>query len=186
MTKPATLQLCNLTNGMPGITRAEGAYLLENAMVAFHRAGHKSPTQLGLSGIANTGVAITWSDGSVGKQMMATYNDEQENVEFAAMGISALLTPHLTDYTVIMRSKKGTGVDYWLGKQDCTAIIEAGLEVSGIASETENNTIAKRVAAKRSQIKASDILKIPLYISVVEMATPKAHYEHANTISDGN
>lgn len=177
--KTDTLQLSDLQKGMPGITTVEGAFLQENAMVALHKANHHSPTKITLTGVANRDIQLSWDD-SVDQQMLNSYNDEQENVEFAAMGISALLTPYLTDYTVVMRSRKGTGFDFWLGQKNAPWTMLAVLEVSGIASENPNNTMTKRIAAKREQIKASDSIGLPQYISVVEMATPKVHYELFN------
>lgn len=138
-----------------------------------------------ISGIADKDVDLKWDNDSVTEQMLASYNDEQENVEFAAMGISALLTPYLTDYTIIMRSKQGTGIDYWLGTQKASVTPEATLEVSGIKSECQNNTISKRLSTKKKQIIASEGLKLPQYISIVEMSSPKVHYELVTLNSNG-
>lgn len=101
--------LSDLQIGMPGISPVEGAFLQENAVVALHNAGHHSLTTTALFGIAEKDVDLKWDNDSVTEQMKASYNDEQENVEFAAMGISALLTPYLTEYTIIMRAKRVLG-----------------------------------------------------------------------------
>lgn len=178
--KTDTLQLSDLQKGMPGITPVEGAFLQENAMVALHKAKHHSPTKITLTGVANRDIQLSWDD-SVDQQMLNSYNDEKENTEFAAAGISALLTPYLTDYTIIMRAQQGTGFDYWLGKDDTSLSPLATLEVSGIKSENSDNTISKRLSAKKKQIMASEGLKLPQYISIVEMANPKVHYELATT-----
>lgn len=178
--KTDTLQLSDLQKGMPGITPVEGAFLQENAMVALHKANHHSPTKVSLTGTSNKDIQLSWDD-SVDQQMLNSYNDERENTEFAAVGISALLTPYLTDYTIIMRAQQGTGFDYWLGKDETSLSPLATLEVSGIKSENSDNTISKRLSAKKKQIMASEGLKLPQYISVVEMANPKVHYELATT-----
>lgn len=172
------LQLSDLQKGMPGISPVEGAFLQENAVVALHKANHHTPTKMFLSGIANKDIQLSWED-SVNQQMLNSYNDEKENAEFAAAGISALLTPHLTDYTIISRARIGWGFDFWLGQED-SPLFMAVLEVTGMNKETQHNSMTKRIAEKRSQVKASDILKLPQYISVVELSTPKAHYELVN------
>jgi hypothetical protein len=35
-----------------------------------------------------------------------------------AVGVAVLLSKQLTGFTVIQRSRKGTGFDYWLGDED--------------------------------------------------------------------
>ncbi|MCG8585560.1 MAG: hypothetical protein MI757_12690, partial [Pirellulales bacterium] len=50
-------------------------------------------------------------------QMRLCWNDEEYTTEQAAYGVSLLLIQHLTDFTVIERSPRGTGFDYWLGKR---------------------------------------------------------------------
>ena len=51
---------------------------------------------------------------------------------------------------------------------------KARLEVSGIAQETENNTIGNRFSKKVQQVSASDTTNVPAYISIVEFSSPKA------------
>lgn len=174
------LALSDLKKGMPGISSIQGTFLQENAMVALHKANHHSPTKTTLTGIAEKDIQLSWED-TVNQQLLNSYNDEKENTEFAAAGISALLTPFLTDYTIIMRAQQGTGFDYWLGKDETSLSPLATLEVSGIKSENSDNTISKRLSAKKKQIMASEGLKLPQYISIVEMAKPKVHYELVTT-----
>lgn len=169
------LELSDLQKGMPGISPIQGAFLQENAIVALHKANHLSPAKMTLTGIANKDIELAWTD-SVNQQMLNSYNDERENAEFAAAGISALLTPYLTDYTIISRARIGWGFDFWLGQEN-SPLFMAVLEVTGMNKETQHNSMTKRIAEKRSQVRASDILKLPQYISVVELSTPKAHYE---------
>lgn len=174
------LILSDLQKGMPGISPVEGAFLQENAVVALHNAGHKSPTSMKLNGVADRVVDIEWDDEHVTDQILATHNDEQETIEFAAMGISVLLTTYLTDCLIILRSRKGTGFDYKLGDKDSPFMPTAILEISGLSKESENNTLQKRAGEKRKQISQSDDLHLDEYISIIEMATPKALYEHIN------
>lgn len=81
----------------------------------------------------------------------------------------------LTDLTIIERSRKGTGFDYWLGNQDSTAILPfqhmARLEVSGIRKGNQSQ-INARVKQKTEQTGASDAEGLPAYIIVVEFSRP--------------
>ena len=78
---------------------------------------------------------LSWQP--VTEQMLRCWNDEEFTTEQAAYGIAFLIVRELTDLTVIERSRKGTGFDYWLGT---TTDVDEGqpfknkvrLEVSGI------------------------------------------------------
>jgi hypothetical protein len=105
------------------------------------------------------------------------WNDEEYATEQSAYGLhfAFLLILQLTDLTVIERSRKRTGFDYWLGIQDSTAMLPfqrmARLEVSGIrrSSQSQINT---RVKQKTKQTGVSDAEGLPAYITVVEFSGP--------------
>ncbi len=82
----------------------------------------------------------------------------------------------MTALTVIERSRKGTGFDYWLGTQGSTATLPfdrmARLEVSGIRSKGNRSQINARVKQKTEQTRASDAQGLPAYIIVVEFSRP--------------
>jgi hypothetical protein len=96
-----------------------------------------------------------------------------EATERGASAIAFLLMLQLTDYTVIERSRKGTGFDYWLGHKDDMIFQRAArLEISGILSGTAQ-TVDTRVAQKKKQTRRSDGA-LPAYIVVVEFGAPTA------------
>ena len=81
----------------------------------------------------------------------------------------------ITDFTVIERSRKGTGFDYLLGEKHGDFYDpKARMEVSGISKETSTNTVLARYQAKVKQTDKSDDTMFPAYISIVEFSTPKA------------
>ena len=83
-----------------------------------------------------------------------------------------------TSYTVIERSRKGTGFDYMLGDSlDPLFTPKARLEVSGIMRETDGNTLDMRFHQKTAQTDKSDGTRLPAYVSVVEFSTPKAKFD---------
>jgi len=85
-----------------------------------------------------------------------------------------MLSTTLTPYTIIERSRKGTGFDYWLGDKDSVLFQKrARLEVSGIL-KGDDAALKRRYAAKTEQTQQSDELHIPAFISIVEFSNPKA------------
>ncbi len=103
------------------------------------------------------------------------WNDEEYTTEQAAYGVAFLLILQLTGLTVVERSRKGTGFDYWLGVQDSTTTLPfqrmARLEVSGIRKGNRSQ-INVRVKQKTEQTRASDAQGLPAYIIVVEFSQP--------------
>lgn len=170
-----TLVIDNIKSEHPGITPAEGTVLVENAVVAMHKALHKSPLSMTLTGMTTQACNIEWNT-DVSEQMLRTHADEEVNTERAAVCFSVLLTKELTGLTILQRSCKGNGFDYWLTDSVTSYFPKAILEVSGIASETQGNTLLKRVEVKKQQIEKSKDLGLPGYISIIEFSTPKAYY----------
>jgi hypothetical protein len=102
------------------------------------------------------------------------WNDLEETTEYAAYGIAILLIMEITAFTVIRRSRKGTGFDYWLGKKDDLLFQDAArLEVSGML-KAEASAITARVKQKVQQTVPTDGT-LPAYIVVVEFSNPVAH-----------
>lgn len=162
---------------MPGITPIEGADLQENCVTMLHRCGHQSPIAVALTGLKEESFCLHWDDVCT-EQMQRTYADHQANTERSAIAISVLLAKELTGYSVILRSRKGTGFDYYLGEENDSQYTPlARLEISGIEKETSKNTIAGRFKQKLEQVAPSDITTLPAYISVVEFSTPKTHFD---------
>ncbi len=105
----------------------------------------------------------------------------QEATEEGAVAIAILTIAALTGNVVLERAAKGTGVDYWLGRDghaDEDALPFANtyrLEVSGILSGSAS-ILARRLAAKIVQTGPTDSL-CPAYITVVEFGLPRIQVE---------
>lgn len=162
----------DIAKGMPGITPNVGAVLIENSNVMLHKAGHTSPTPLNISGITEQTSLLHWEDNYT-EQMARTHADMQETTELAAVCVSIAVTQKITGYTVIERSRKGTGFDYVLGDAEECFFPKARLEISGIAKESLTNTIEGRFRQKALQTSVSDNTNLPAYISIVEFRCPK-------------
>ena len=172
-----TIRLSDIKQGMPGISSIEGANLYENSIVALHNSGHPSTVELRMEGLRTEPFLLVWDD-ECSDQLLRTYADEQSVTERSAIAVSAMLALHTTSYTVIERSRKGTGFDYMLGDSlDPLFTPKARLEVSGIMRETEGNTLAMRFQQKMSQTDKSDDTRLPAYVSIVEFSTPKAKFD---------
>jgi hypothetical protein len=85
-----------------------------------------------------------------------------------------MVTTAFSPYTIIERSRKGTGFDYWLGEKDSVLFQKiARLEVSGIL-QGDDTAMMNRYNAKVIQTEQSDDTALPAYISIIEFSRPKA------------
>ena len=172
-----TIRLSDIKQGMPGISPIEGANLYENCIVALHNSGHPASVELRMEGLRTEPFLLEWDD-ECNDQLLRTYADEQSVTERSAVAVSVMLALHTTSYTVIERSRKGTGFDYMLGDSlDPLFTPKARLEVSGIMRETDSNTLDMRFHKKSAQTDKSDGTRLPAYVSVVEFSTPKAKFD---------
>ena len=127
------LNLDNLSNGkIPGITQRLGGALAEAGSVCLESEGHAQGVQLTVRGDVNNRYLVRWHP--VDDQARRAWGDATEATEYGAAGIAALLTERVLPYTIIERSMKDTGFDYWLGDGASDLPMErvARLEVSGI------------------------------------------------------
>ena len=178
------LDLERIRSGFPGITAKVGEYLLEGCVVCLNRKNHQSGVTLSISGDFRENVPIRWTLPTT-KQMERTWANQNEATESGAVCIAVLLVEELTDYTVLGRSRVGTGIDYWLGHKgrtvDDQAVIkgDARLEVSGIFQGTESER-NYRYKVKLVQTDKSDDTRMPVFVSVVEFGGPHALFGEKN------
>ena len=140
-------------------------------MVCLHRSKHPENVPMSLIGDNHKGYNILWKD-CFDEQIDRTYQDQEYTTEHGAVCISALLAIKETNYTIIERSRKGTGFDYWLGYENTIPFSKsARLEISGIF-KGDMSSLESRFKKKIKQTKQSDSMKIPAYISIVEFSKP--------------
>ena len=169
------LSLNDLKKGRLGITPNFGACLSEAASVCLDERKHTSGTTLLVDGVKEVEFKIVWS--AVTSQMKRTWADDEVATENGAYGIAILILEQLTDLTVVKRSKKGTGFDYWLGFRDDEEPLfqnKGSLEVSGIRNGSMSD-IRSRTKQKIEQTNLSDD-SLPTYISVVEYSKPRTRF----------
>lgn len=166
------LDLSRLSSGFPALTTSAGTLLAEAAAVCLAHQGHGLRATLPVTGSYSKTVVVVRP--SISDQMRRCYADLQEATEFGACGLAILLVRAIVGYTVIERSVKGTGFDYWLGYEDELPFQnKARLEVSGILAG-DDGQITARVKQKREQTTPTDRTALPAYIVVVEFSRPKA------------
>ncbi|MHA1942675.1 MAG: hypothetical protein ACXADW_23645 [Candidatus Hodarchaeales archaeon] len=157
-------------NSLPGITQNYGGMLAESCAICLNEQGHISGVNLQVEGCFRSNFIVEWSF-PISDQMRNCYNDSEVATENGAYGIAFLILLDLTRYKVIERSKKGTGFDYWLGKEKGGLFQDkVRLEVSGIRSGNYSQ-IRYRVSKKITQIRPSNKLA-PAYVVVVEFSKP--------------
>ncbi|GAB4185780.1 MAG: hypothetical protein Fur006_24580 [Coleofasciculaceae cyanobacterium] len=168
------LVITKLEQGLPAITPAFGATLAEACAVCLTDQGHAPGVELKVNGDFTAVFKLYWQE--VTDQMLRCWNDSEYTTEQAAYGIAFLVIQELTDYTIIQRSRKGTGFDYWLGKKSETNELPfqnaVRLEVSGIR-KGDDSRVKARVKLKVEQVGPSDEA-LPAYIVVVEFSKPLA------------
>ncbi|WP_293150519.1 MULTISPECIES: hypothetical protein [unclassified Microcoleus] len=173
MSQIQILNLQSLSQGLPAITPAFGAAIAEAGAICLTDEAHQPGVTLKVEGEFSATFKLDWQP--VTEQTRRCWNDEEYTTEQAAYGIAFLLILQLTNLTVIERSRKGTGFDYWLGSQNSATTLPfermARLEVSGIRKGTQGQ-INTRVKLKTEQTRTSDAQGLPAYIIVVEFSRP--------------
>ena len=108
------VNLDTLVEGLPAISKSVGAYLAEGGAFCLEAHGHRSGVVLELLGSINDPITLEWPL-QVDHQVLRSWADTREATEFGAIAIAILIIRTFTDYTIIERSFRGTGFDYWLG-----------------------------------------------------------------------
>ena len=165
------LDLNSLGKGLPAITPGFGMALAEAGGVCLESQNHSQGVQLRVRGYSNRCYPLDWP--SITEQTRRCWNDQEVATEHGAMGIAVLLAQKETGYTVIRRSRKGTGFDYWMGDVSVYPFQNrARLEISGIR-EGNDQQVKARVQQKLKQTDRSDGA-LPAYVIVVEFGQPLA------------
>ena len=177
MTDEARLNLNDLGSAsIPGVSARLRAALAEAAGVCLESQEHAQGVDLRVSGYVSGVYSVDWHP--IPDRSRRAWNDSDEATEYGAAGVAVLLIERETGYSVIQRSDKGTGVDYWLGDaSDPKYRFAARLEVSGIRSGDSGRARA-RIRQKLNQTRASDSAygNLPAYVVVVEFGFRSPRY----------
>lgn len=170
-----TIDISIIKEGLPGVSPVSAAHLYEAFMVCMNYHGHPNNIALEVAGQEESPI-LKWEN-LCDDTILRTYADMQYTTEHGAVCLAVMLTTTYTTYTVIERSRKGTGFDYWLGDKNSELFQKkARLEVSGILTG-DDVALTNRYNAKVIQTEQSDDTNLPAYISIVEFSKPKAIYK---------
>ncbi|MDE2819247.1 MAG: hypothetical protein OXN94_03005 [Chloroflexota bacterium] len=181
MSESIRIDLARLGDGLPGVSKRRGGEHYEAAIICLTSQSHVSGVKCKVKDLEETRseLELRWSE-QVTTQVENSWNDLEEATEKGAAGIAILVILELTEYTILRRAEKDTGIDYWLAYQrDVKDLGEnvlkhaARLEVSGILEQNPNNTIRRRVKRKLEQSKFSDKTRLPAYVLVAEFSIPE-------------
>lgn len=163
----------NTLNNMPGLTAPLAGMLSEAAAICLQNQKHASATEIDVNGLKEDKYVLAWN--APNTQQQRAYNDIQEATEWGACGIAILLVQKITGNVVVERSRKGTGFDYWLGKDDQDPLFtnKARLEISGIL-QGDDTQFRSRIKQKENQMNVTKDIA-PGYVAVIEFSNPKAH-----------
>lgn len=172
------LNLNILQNGLPGITPVIGAFYMEAAIVSLMKKGFQSGVKLKIDGAFTEIFILEWETNLTPLQLNS-WKEENHYHSAGAVALSLLLIKELLGFTIFEEGTIGTGIDYWLGKEEKIDEFNpffkklARLEISGIGKATSKNSVNMRINKKKKQIAQSDSTKLEGWISVVEFSTPK-------------
>ncbi len=171
-----TININDISQGLPGLTTTSGKHLFEACVVCLTRQNHNHRgTKLSVYGDKKIDFTLIW-DNVFDDQLDRTWADQFYATEHGAVCLAILLALKLTDYTIIEKSARENGFDYWLGqKDDILFQKKARLEISGIFSGTEKE-INTRYKVKVKQTNQSDGLNLHAYIGIVEFSNPIANF----------
>lgn len=166
------IDVTKIKEGLPGVSPVSAAHLYESFMVCMNHHAHSDNKLLEIDGQEDP-IALKWEN-ACDDVILRTYADMQYATEHGAVCLSIMLTVSYTPFTVIERSRKGTGFDYWLGEKNAELFQKkARLEVSGIL-HGDDTAMNNRYNAKVMQTEQSDSTNLPAYISIIEFSRPKA------------
>ncbi len=168
------LTLESLGERIPVIPEEAVGFYKQNCMVCFHQNGHESGVSLTVNyNSFNLVFEICWT-GEVTGQLLRAYRETTRSTDYAACAIALILVREVTEFTAIEQSCIGTTIDYYLipQRQESNLIFNhaARLEVSGILTENEDNTVEERIKQKIRRLKP--VGDLPDLIAVVEFSKP--------------
>lgn len=169
------LHLSEICKGYPGLNATAGTYLMENCIVCLSRHQHNcTGTIFTVSGDQSVAYDLVWEN-IYNDQMDRTYKDQFDATEQGAYCLAILLALKQNLYTVILKSPRLNGFDYYLGDEgDILFQNKARLEVSGIFKGPQN--VDTRYKEKRQQIQISNSSNLPGIVGVIEFSSPLAKF----------
>src|SRR5438270_4766246 len=112
-TPAIAIDLMELRTSIPALTPSAGESLAEAASLCLEEQLHGIETSVRVTGTFDSSILLRRIE--ITDAIRRCYNDPDDATELGACGIGILILRHLTGYSAIERSRKGSGFDYWLG-----------------------------------------------------------------------
>jgi len=167
------------TQSIPGITPNFGGFMSECAVFCFGSEQHLAGVKIKIKTEDQSQQYEVFWNTEITDTMRRTMNDPERTTEYGAMCIAILMTLELTEYKGFEVSKKKTGIDFWLFKEDTDDLdlsASARLEISGIRKASTQNTLSSRLKVKKNQVNQSSSTGLPAYIAITEFSKPEAAF----------
>src|SRR5688500_8083219 len=104
-----TLNLNDITQGLPGLTPAIGQHLFESCVVCLTRQNHDHKgTRFRVYGDQKIDFTLTWND-IFSDQLERSWADQFYATEHGAVCLAILLALKMTDYTIVEKSARKNG-----------------------------------------------------------------------------
>ena len=163
---PTSINLEQLRENLDFIAASMSAYMCDCLVVCLTEENHNAGLILKVeTEDKKHNFCLEWTT-KITPHLIGATRDEERTTEWAAMGLALLLARVLTKYPYIRTSHKGSGIDFYLSKNENEMTRDARLEVSGIRKESLTNTVKRRLAVKKIQSERSDALNKPVFISI--------------------
>jgi hypothetical protein len=160
--------------GQPALYPELGMVYAQAAAVCLDNNQHKQGVCMSIFSGEEHLWPVKWPE--VNDQMRRSRNDRDDAARDGAYAVAALLAPELTGLAFIKQSKKGTGFDYWLGKDEHDLFQNSSrLEVSGIHTGNDSQ-VKSRISRKKKQTQQSDNTGLAAYVCIVEFGKPQSHF----------
>jgi hypothetical protein len=176
--KPKEFQLDKLAD-LIALPNGKAAMYVEACVWCMDQNGHVNGVDIDvLFEKKNHKYQILWTDSNIDIQKIKAHYNIDDALPFGAEAIAFFVCITNTNYDHLNRAIRKTGIDYWLGYKNANPNLpfqnSGRLEISGILTESETNTIEKRIKEKINQTIQSDKTTLPVYIVVVSFDRPYA------------
>lgn len=177
MANPIVIDVDMLREAIPGLTESLAGYMQGAILMCLHHHSHQTGVRCELRDLEKllAAAAIVWTK-PYSDSIERTYGETSYAVEFAAEGIACLTIRAYTQYTVIRRSIKDEGVDFWLAERDDedNYIFQCAgrMESKGITEARYLSDITYSIDKGIEQSKQTDHTRLPAYIIATEFSKP--------------
>jgi hypothetical protein len=159
----------SLPEECPALSVAFCRMIAEACAVCLEEQSHLPGVVMEIQGLMNAETCVHWKSLCLG--IADTYADAEVATEQGAIAIALLTVKAVTDDSVVRRSMKGTGFDYWLSRTGAPPYRhDARLEISGLRTARPGRLQA-RIRQKARQTDRSEGV-LPAFIAVVEFSHP--------------